>query len=438
MKTSVNFLFLSLFIQAAFAQSDLLKSGPMLGYSEMREAAIWLQTESPATVYALYGDSTTSEVFSTDTIKTTPGEANCGKLYFNHVLPGTTYSYRVYINGKRIQRDYPFCFTTQRNWQYHTNPPDFKMAMGSCVYVNEELYDRPGKPYGSHYEIFTSIVKQKPDAMLWLGDNTYLRPGDWTSRSGYLKRYTHTRALKELQPLLALANNFAIWDDHEFGPNNATGSWHLKDVALETFRLFWLNPSYGYRDLPGIMSKFTYGDMDFFLMDNRYYRTENYQQGPKQIFGREQCDKLIDQLKASTAPFKFIVTGGQFLNTAKVYENHANYPQERTYLLTRIDQEEIKGVVFISGDRHHSEVMRYETPKGIVLHELTVSPLTSGVGKVDETNENLVKGSVIEEQNFAVMECTGTFGNRKAIIHFYNSSGEPLYNYTIEAPKGDK
>ena len=28
------------------AQSDLVTSGPMLGYSEMKEVAIWLQTKS--------------------------------------------------------------------------------------------------------------------------------------------------------------------------------------------------------------------------------------------------------------------------------------------------------------------------------------------------------------------------------------------------------
>ena len=413
------------------AQGNLLQSGPMLGYAEMREAVVWIQTATPAQVYAVYKDTATGDHWFTDTIFTSSHNASCGKLYFTEVQPGTTYSYRLYVNNQEVKRAYPFRFTTQKDWMYKSDPPAFHMAMGSCSYINEEPYDRPGKPYGSHYEIFSSIAAKKPDAMLWLGDFIYLRPADWTSRTGYIKRYTHTRSLPELQPLLATANNFAIWDDHEFGPNDATGSWKFKDVALEAFKLFWANPSYGYSDLPGIMSHFTYSDMDFFLMDNRYNRTENYEKGEKHIFGKAQCDRLIDQLKASHAPFKFVVSGGQFLNTARIYENHSNYETEHSYLLSRIDEEQIKGVIFITGDRHHSEVMRYTTPSGLVLHEFTVSPLTSGVGKVNETNENLVKGSIIEEHNFAILECSGPLEDRKLEIQFYDSTGDLLYHYSL-------
>ena len=31
-------------------------------------------------------------------------------------------------------------------------------------------------------------------------------------------------------------------------------------------------PSYGLPELPGVFGQFTWGDVDFFLTDNRYYR----------------------------------------------------------------------------------------------------------------------------------------------------------------------
>ena len=34
------------------------------------------------------------------------------------------------------------------------DPPDLKIALGSCAFINEEKYDRPGDPYGGNYEIF--------------------------------------------------------------------------------------------------------------------------------------------------------------------------------------------------------------------------------------------------------------------------------------------
>lgn len=420
----------------ASAQKDLLQSGPMMGYAQMREAVIWVQTTKPASVYALYNDKKGSEteIYSTDTILTKEYYANTAKLILNKVEPGRHYSYRLYINGQKIERSYPFVVKIPDDWRYRKDPPEFNMALGSCTYINEGQYDRPGNSYGGEYEIFKSVLDKKPDAMLWLGDNIYLRPADWFNRTGYIKRYTHTRSLPELQELWSACNHFAIWDDHDFGPNNATGSWYQKDLALEMFELFWANPTFGYSDLPGTMSAFTYSDVDFILMDNRFNRTENYNKGEKHIFGRKQSDRLIDLLKFSRAPFKVVATGGQFLNTAQVYENHSNYNAERDYILRRINEEGIKGVVFISGDRHHSEVSKHKLSNGDYVYEFTVSPLTSGPNtNVTETNETQVEGSLIQERNFAIMNVTGKFRERVLSIQFYNVKGKKIFNYTIEA-----
>jgi phosphodiesterase/alkaline phosphatase D-like protein len=73
-------------------------------------------------------------------------------------------------------------------WQKHSSsaaqghaPRDFRVAFGSCAYVNDPPFDRssrPSGPYGGGYAIFDSIARMKPDMMLWLGDNIYLRDAD--------------------------------------------------------------------------------------------------------------------------------------------------------------------------------------------------------------------------------------------------------------------
>lgn len=407
----------------------------MLGYAEMKEAVVWIQTVKPANVYAIYKNvlSIDGLLLSTDTLKTSANKAFSGHLYFNQVEPGQTYEYVIYINNNALKRPYPLQFTTQPDWAHKTDPLEFSMALGSCVYINEKAYDRPGKPYGNDYQIFNSIASKNSNAMLWLGDNTYLRPADYSSKTGYLHRYTHTRSIPELQALLASCNHFAIWDDHEFGPNDASGSWAKKDIALEVFKAFWANPSYGYADLPGITSSFQYMDMDFILMDNRYHRTENFNKGEKHIFGKTQTEHLINLLKSSHSPFKFIVTGGQFLNTAPVFENHSNFGDERAYILKRINEENITGVIFLTGDRHHSEVMKHTLPNGNPVYEFTVSPLTARASKdVDESNDHLIEGSIIKERNFAIMKFTGTIGKRKLDLDYYNSDGKFIYHYSID------
>jgi alkaline phosphatase D len=271
-RTMKRVLFLSfcfLISVISFAQ-DLIQSGPMVGYSTMREAFLWVQTTEVAEVHFEYFDKNKPrERFKTTKYTTEAKTGFVAQLIADQILPGKEYQYEVYVNGKRVKRSYPMEFQSQTLWQWRTDPPEVSFAIGSCAYVNDPPFDRPGTPYGSGYEIFESIHKKNPDFMLWLGDNTYLREADWNSRTGFLHRYTHTRSLPEMQPLLASTHHYAIWDDHDFGPNDSDGSFPLKDTATEMFKLFWGNPNYDALNSGGITGSFQWADLDFFLLDNR-------------------------------------------------------------------------------------------------------------------------------------------------------------------------
>jgi len=418
---------------SAYSQADMVLSGPVLGYAEMKEALIWLQLKSPGKVQIAYWPEDQKENRKlSDPVSTSNNTGNTAKLYLRDLEPGTVYQYEVLVNGELESFPFDLNLDTEPLWDYRTEPPAFEIAMGSCLYINEAEYDRPGKPYGGDYQILEAIHDKGPDAMLWLGDNIYLREADFYSRSGYLHRYTHTRSLEELQALMASCNNYAIWDDHDFGPNDASGSWIHRDMALEMFKLFWPNPSFGYRDLPCTFSAFNYRDCDFVMMDNRYYRTEMSEKHPEQIFGKEQIDRMIDLLKQSRAPFKFVLTGGQIINSAQVYENHSNYEAERDYILRRIEEEGLRNVIFINGDRHHSEVSALTLPNGNKVYEITVSPLTSGAAhKVTETNLNRIEGSLIQQRNFAIMKVSGPRKSRALELQYYDSEGQLIYRWSL-------
>ena len=147
-------LFLSLllfFSSVMFGQKAYLQSGPMLGYSEMREVQIWVQTKSSASVHIRYWEENieTPDTFQTEIILTNKQQAYTAKLLADEVLPDKTYSYELYINNQRVPFEYDLTFQTQPLWQWRTDPPAFKFALGSCAYINETRFDRPGKPYGS-------------------------------------------------------------------------------------------------------------------------------------------------------------------------------------------------------------------------------------------------------------------------------------------------
>ncbi|MEL6590423.1 MAG: alkaline phosphatase D family protein [Bacteroidota bacterium] len=422
------------------AQEDLLLSGPMVGYCEMREALLWVQTNGPAVVqFEYWRVDEPDKVMKTIAYQTNAPEAFTARIVAVQVQPGNTYNYRLLINNQEVKRPYPLRFKTPPLWQFRTDPPAMKIALGSCLFINDEKYDRPGKGYGGDYSILERMQEMEPDIMLWLGDNTYLREPDWFTRTGIIHRYTHTRQIKEMQPLLASAANYAVWDDHDYGPNDSDWTFRNKDLTLEAFRLFWGNPTYGLRNgltnEGGITSSFQWGDADFFIVDNRWFRTPNNKTTEvRTVLGETQLRWLVDALVSSKATFKFVMIGGQVVNSADVYENYANLaPMERNFILNSIASEGIKNVVFLSGDRHHSELSMVEK-NGIKIYDFTASPLTSGSHDAsDEPNRYRVKDSHVGIRNFGMMEITGPRLERKVVFTFYDTAGQKLWSHEILA-----
>ena len=433
MKQSILF---SLMFISTYAQ-DLINSGPMVGYSTMQEVLLWVQTEERANVHFEYYEIDNPKVkFSTDKIETEKKNGYVAKLIADQVIPGKKYKYEVYVNNYKIERNYAMEFQTQELWKWRTDPPDVKFIIGSCSYINEPKFDRPGKPYGSNFEIFNSINKKKPDFMLWLGDNTYLREPDWNSRTGFIKRYSHTRAFPELQPLLASTHHYATWDDHDYGPNNSDGSFWLKETASEIFKLFWGNPNYNVTGKGGITGFFQWSDLDFFLLDNRYHRTANNNlTGNRQMLGKDQIDWLINALSFSQASFKFVAVGGQVISNGVVYENYATYPDERKYLLDKIREAKIEGVIFLDGDRHHTILSKMQETKNVYpLYDLTCSSLTAGVNNDNEPyNSFKLEETFVNVNNFGMLNVTGPTNERELTIQIFDKDGKELWIKSIKA-----
>lgn len=428
-------IFLPVLLLWSFYGFSQIRSGPMVGYVTMREAAVWIQTQTESEVQLVYwAADNPSKRYISNARKAVAENAFAVTLIADSAEPGVKYNYSFLLNGTFLALEKNCSFKTQPLWQYRTDPPPFKIALGSCTYVNEDPYDRPGTPYGGGYEIFQSIYAKSPDAMLWLGDNVYLREADYYAGSSIFDRYTHTRSLPEMQDLLANTPNYAIWDDHDYGPNNANRSYWGKDLTLMAFKLFWPSVAYGIGGTEGITSSFTFHDVEFFMLDDRWYRSPEYLDVTQnEILGKNQVQWLIDALITSKAKFKMVCVGSQFLNSAATKENFSNCMSERKQIIEAINNEEIKNVVFLTGDRHHTELSKEQVSGGPVIYDLTVSPLTSGVNTeaASETNYNRVENTLITERNFGVLEFSGTKKDREMTIRIYNTAGVELWNKKI-------
>lgn len=423
---------------AQTAPAVTLQSGPMVGASDMREVKLWAQTTGAARVRVVYWDSAAPSVrHSTAEVVTRRDSAYVAKMVADQVEPGRAYGYEVQVNGRAVRRPYPLRFRTPPLWQYRTEPPAFTILLGSCFYVQEKGTDRPGSPYGDSTHIVTAMAAKHAEAMVWLGDNTYLREPDWNSWTGILRRWTNTRSLPALQPFLASTAHYAIWDDHDFGPNDADRGFWNKAQTKAGFDLFFSNPGNGIPGLDGaVTTQFAWGDVEVFLLDDRWFRAPDKRvTGPRPYFGDAQIEWLLDALVTSRATFKLVVVGGQVLNTAALFENYSTYPEERNRFLDLLAKEKIPGVVFFSGDRHHTELTRLDRPGLYPLYDLTISPLSAGVSAppANEVNRGRVEGTLVNALNFGALEFSGPRTDRVMTMRVYDSYGKELWNRSIKA-----
>ncbi len=421
------------------AEAANLQAGPMAGANGMRSTRLWLQTDAPARVEVQYRKQGLAQGgWQKQVMETRADEDHVAQFVIDNLEPGTVYEYRVVINGQPVQLDEPLRFHTQKLWQFREDPPAFTLMTGSCSYINETRYDRPGRPYGKSTAIFDTMANRKPELMLWLGDNVYFREADFLAKADMSLRYQHDRSVPAMQKLLRTGHHLATWDDHDYGPNNSNRSWVHKGHALELFKRYWANDSYGLPDVPGVFGQFSYNDVDLFLLDDRYYRdSDDSPDTPeKQLFGPAQMTWLKNALLASNAPFKIVAGGGQFLNLNNPYEGWNHFPRERQDFLDWLQASRVQGVLFLSGDRHHTELLRMERKGAYPLYELTCSPLTSGSHRVkrEKRTPPLAKGTqVITTQNFCELRFSGPRKQRKLDIEVFDTHGKSLMRYSISA-----
>lgn len=407
-------------------------SGPMLGPVEVREARLWIEVgprvKSVSVRY--YPKGKPGQLKTKSWTGSLGKEFNPVQVLIGGLEPGTTYQYEWVIDGKVSTAT--GSLTTKTLWQWRSPAPDFSFLTGSCSYFNEPQYDRPGKPYGQDSSIFLTMAREKSAFMLWLGDNWYTRDGDF-AEWGLWYRAAHDRAQPVLRDLFRNMAQYAIWDDHDYGPNDIGTNFILKDLSRGVFSSYWCNPSYG-ENGKGIYTQFSYSDVDFFLTDDRTWRNAdelkdsvNGQPNPdKRMFGQAQMDWLKNALRYSTATFKIVVVGSQVLNPVSPFDKLRDFPVEYDELTRFLADNKISGVVFLSGDRHHSEVIRVERPGTYPLYDVTVSPLTSGThvfGQAEKNNPYRVYG-LDQKQNYGRVTVSGKGGERILRVDFVGIHGE--------------
>lgn len=410
-----------------------LINGPMLAHLEMREAKIWVQTDQPSLVRVAYAPEGAEDALRwSAAVETLTGSGHTAVVTLDQVEPGMSYSYRVELNGELVTR--PARFSTPGNYFDRTPPPDFKIAVGGGHYTIEEGFEPPYRILGAGYDIFSSIAETNPALMLWVGDTAHLRPSDWGSKSGYLKRFAKARAVPQLQPLLQSIPHYATWGTHDFGAPGGGRQSADRSIAEGSFEAFWPRPV-KIAALDGIATQFRYADVDFFMLDVRSYRNDRPESNTRrQILGHEQMAWLRQALIRSTATFKVIVAGAPILNPADSPSNLSSAKREHTNLLQMLRDARIAGLFFLSGGKSYGELTRLVHANSYNLYDLTLGPLTATPGdNADELNFFRMPGSSTFERHFALIEFTGPEEARTLTLRVLSLEGKELWNRAIPA-----
>ena len=375
------------FRELAREENVRLVHGPMIGSVTPTSAQIWVRTAEESQVEIQAAPSPDLErIAATGRAKTSARDDYTCKVGMKDLQPDTKYFYQVMIDGEAISV---------------TPAPSFRTAMESETSSRYSFSVGFGggannRPRNEH--IWDTIRQWNPHSFLFLGDNTYFNIPDDPAHQKYF--FYRRQSRPEFQRLTASTAMYFIWDDHDFAGNDSHGgpcvntpAWK-KDVVLPIFKQNSVNPSYGQSGNPGCYFSFSIGDVDFFMLDTRYYR-EDPMHAHASMLGPVQREWLLNELESSDATFKILASsipwkygvkgGNQISDTFDrrqpgTWDVWEGFPFERTAIFNFIEEEEIEGVFLMSADRHRSDAYVINRPRGYDFYEAMTSHLTKSGG----------------------------------------------------------
>ena len=121
------------------------------------------------------------------------------------------------------------------------------------------------------------------------------------------------------------------------------------------------------------------GDVDFFFLDTRYYRSLDETKENRSMLGPVQMAWLKERLQQSTATFKIIASSVPWAENVKPgsIDTWDGFPEEREAIYSFLEQERIDGVVLISADRHRSDAWKIPRENGYDLYDFMSAKLTN-------------------------------------------------------------
>lgn len=307
------------------------------------------------------------------------------------------------------------------------------IAIGSCQTAEKPM------------PILDQIAASNPELMLYIGDNVY---GD--AREGNISlpelqaQYAKLNTREEFNRLRAKVPMMATWDDHDYGLNDAGGSFSGKAIAQNMFARFW-GLEDKLKDQKGIYQSKIFGlegkRVQIILLDTRYdrgalmRRTDRGPRGPylpstldgQRMLSDAQWAWLAGELK-KPAELRLIVSSIQVLADGHDFEAWKTLPKEKERFFATLKQSQAKGIVLISGDRHSAGLYKQEGILDYPLVEMTTSSLNLPFAtSSDEKSTNQI-GDMFTLVNFGLARIDWTA--KSVTLEILDEASRPVRSLT--------
>jgi len=344
--------------------------GPVPGAVTDRRVRFWVRTvhEVPVQV-VLTPPKGAGEAVHSPEVRTRADRDFTAVIEVAGLTPDTRYGYEVRVAGKAVALDPP---PSIRTFPAPGAKARFQVAFGGGAGYTPK-----------HEHMWDTIAKHKPLAFLAMGDNVYIDTPKVPSTQRYC--YYRRQSRPEYRRFAASTATFSIWDDHDFGDNDCVGSPGIDDIPwkMPVWRLYrenWPNPSYGGGEkCPGVWYDFSIDDVDFFMLDCRFYRVKGTKDAPGTMLGPVQKKWLLERLGQAKGTFKVLASSVPWSKGTKPGSKDTwdGFDEDREEIFQFIQKNRIEGVFLISADRHRSDAYKTERPGGYPLYEASSSRLTN-------------------------------------------------------------
>jgi alkaline phosphatase D len=323
-----------------------------------------------------------------------------------------------------------------------TNTALTRFAFGSCLNENRAM------------PVWDVIAAQKPQAFLFIGDNVYGDTGATMAANmpTLTASYRKLNTRQEYARFRAAVPMITVWDDHDYGANDAGGSFAFKEYGEKVYEEYWGSRG-EVRARPGVYDSYMIGPkgkrVQFIILDSRFFRSDlaraNYQDpAPKlgwnipnmdpkaTMLGDAQWAWLSGEL-SKPADLRFIISSTQLITGAHGYEGWLNFPLEREKLYTMLAAKRVNNAVFLSGDRHMGALYKTNVP-GLSrpLYEFTASSLNLSFGKGDAAAKEpdpARMGGIWADENFGQIDID--WKTKKVKMTLKKSDGKVLEEHSI-------